>query len=309
MTVRLAGAGGDAGSTPSVAVPAAVAARRPPSFAPLLIVAASTSVFVGTAMATTLFARVGWGATAGLRLTLAAVVLLALARPRLRGRTRREWAQLGLLGATLAVMGTAFYGAVDRVPLGVAATIEFLGPLTVAVVASRRRIDLLWVALALLGVAALAGNLTGGGSPAGVALALLAAAGLGAYLIASQRVGDQADGLDGLALSVAIAAVLVSPFTIHSAGGIVATPSVLGVGLLVALAGIVVPTALEMEALRRMRAGTVAVLLSMEPAIAAVVGFALLGQRLTVAETLGAVLVVLASVGALSGGVARGPTG
>lgn len=308
MRVRLAGAGGEAGTTPSVAVPGAVVTRRPPSFAPLLIVAASTSVFVGTAMATTLFASVGWGATAGLRLTLAAVVLLAIARPRVRGRSRREWAQLGLLGATLAVMGTAFYGAVNRVPLGVAATIEFLGPLTVAVAASRRRIDLLWVALALLGVAALAGNLAGGGSPAGVGLALLAAAGLGAYLIASQRVGDQADGLDGLALSVTIAAVLVSPFTLASAGAI-AAPSVLGVGVLVALAGIVVPTALEMEALRRMRAGTVAVLLSLEPAIAAVVGFALLGQRLTVAETLGAVLVVLGSVGALWGGTARGPTG
>jgi len=306
--LRFAGAGGDAGATPSVAVPGAVAARRPPPFAPLLIVAASTSVFVGTAMATTLFARVGWGATAELRLTLAAVVLLALARPRLRGRSRREWTQLGLLGVALAVMGTAFYGAVDHVPLGVAATIEFLGPLTVAVATSRRRIDLVWVALALLGVAALAGNIWGGGSPAGVALALLAAAGLGGYLIASQRVGDQAEGLDGLALSVAIAAVLVSPFTLAQ-GGAIATPSVLGVGILVALAGIVVPTALEMEALRRTRDGSVAVLLSLEPAIAAVVGFALLGQRLTLAETAGAVLVVLASIGALSGGVARGPTG
>jgi inner membrane transporter RhtA len=308
VRLRFAGAGGEAGATPSVAVPGGVAARRPPSFAPLLIVAASTSVFVGTAMATTLFARVGWGATAGLRLTLAAVVLLALVRPRLRGRSRRQWAQLGLLGAALAVMGTAFYGAVDRVPLGVAATVEFLGPLAVAVATSRRKIDLVWVALALLGVAALAGSVWGGGSPAGVALALLAAAGLGGYLIASQRVGDQAEGLDGLALSVAIAAVLVSPFTLAS-GGAIATPSVLGVGLLVALAGIVVPTALEMEALRRMRAGTVAVLLSLEPAIAAVVGFALLNQRLTLAESAGAVLVVLASVGALSGGFARGPTG
>jgi inner membrane transporter RhtA len=308
VRLRLAGAGGGAGANPPVAVPGPVAARRPPSFAPLLIVAASTSVFVGTAMATTLFSRVGWGATAGLRLSLAAVVLLALARPRLRGRSRREWLQLGLLGATLAVMGTAFYGAVDRVPLGVAATIEFLGPLTVAVAGSRRRVDLVWVALAVLGVAALAGNLTGGASLAGVGLALLAAAGLGAYLIASQRVGDQAEGLDGLAISVTIAAVLVSPFTLASADAI-ATPSVLGVGILVGLAGIVVPTALEMEALRRMRAGTVAVLLSLEPAIAAVVGFALLGQRLTVPETVGAVLVVLASIGALSGGVARGSTG
>ena len=308
MRMRFAGAGGDAGTTPSVAVPGAVATRRPPSSGPLLIVAASTSVFVGTAMATTLFARLGWGATAGLRLTLAALVLLALARPRLAGRTRREWARLGLLGATLAVMGTAFYGAVDRVPLGVAATIEFLGPLTVAIAGSRRRIDLVWVALALLGVAALAGDMGGGGSPAGVLLALLAAAGLGAYLIASQRVGDQAEGLDGLALSVAIAAVLVSPFTLAQAGAI-ATPPVLGVGVLVALAGIVVPTALEMEALRRMRAGTVAVLLSLEPAIAAVVGFALLGQRLSVAETLGALLVVAASIGALRGGAARGRTG
>jgi inner membrane transporter RhtA len=165
MRLRLAGTGGEAGATPSVAVPGAVAARRPPSFAPLLVVVASTSVFVGTAMATTLFASVGWGATAGLRLSLAAVVLLMLARPRLRGRTRRDWAQLGLLGATLAVMGTAFYGAVDRVPLGVAATIEFLGPLAVAVAGSRRRIDLVWVALALAGVAALSGNLWGGGSP------------------------------------------------------------------------------------------------------------------------------------------------
>jgi inner membrane transporter RhtA len=255
-------------------------------------------------MATTLFASVGWGATAGLRLSLAAVVLLMLARPRLRGRTRRDWAQLGLLGATLAVMGTAFYGAVDRVPLGVAATIEFLGPLAVAVAGSRRRIDLVWVALALAGVAALSGNLWGGGSPQGVLLALLAAAGLGGYLLASQRVGDQAEGLDGLALSVAIAAVLVSPLTLASAGTI-ATPSVLAVGVLVAVAGIVVPTALEMEALRRMRAGTVAVLLSLEPAIAAAVGFALLGQTLSAGEAIGAMLVVTASVGALSAAAPR----
>lgn len=301
----MAGAGAGPATPGGIAVPRAATAGRGPSLSPLLIVAASTSVFVGTAMATSLFATVGWGATAGLRLGLGALILMAIARPRLRGRTRTEWAELGLLGAALAVMGTAFYGAVDRIPLGIAATIEFLGPLTVAVVGSRRPRDLVWVAAALAGVAALSGDLWGAQSAAGVGLALIAAAGLGAYLVASQRVGDRAGGLDGLALSVTIAAVLVAPLTLHS-GGAIASPSVLVVGALIAVAGIVVPTTLEMEALRRMRAGTVAVLLSLEPAIAAAVGFGLLGQRLTIAETAGAMLVVGASVGALAGAHPRG---
>jgi inner membrane transporter RhtA len=308
MRIEMAGAGAGPGATPAVARPRAATRGRGPNLSPALLVVASTSVFVGTAMATSLFATVGWGATAGLRLGLAAIILLAIARPRVRGRSRGEWGRLTLLGGTLAVMGTAFYGAVDRIPLGVAATIEFLGPLTVAVIGSRRRRDLLWVGLALGGVAALSGAHWGGGSAAGVGLALVAAAGLGGYLVASQRVGDQAGGLDGLALSVAIAALMVLPWTL-SPGGALLSPSVLAVGAAVAVAGVVVPTALEMEALRHLRAGTVAILLSLEPAIAAAVGFGLLGQRLTAAEALGALLVVCASIGALSGGLTRGTTG
>lgn len=309
MAIEMAAAGAGPGATPAVALPRATTGGRRPDLSPLLVVVASTSVFVGTAVATSLFATVGWGATAGLRLALAAAILPALVRPRVRGRSRGEWGRLTLLGASLAVMGTAFYGAVDRIPLGVAATIEFLGPLTVAIIGSRRRVDLLWVGLALGGVAALSGAHWGGeGSAAGVGLALLAAAALGGYLVASQRVGDQAGGLDGLALSVAIAALLVAPLTLGS-GGALLSPTVLAVGAVVAVAGVVVPTALEMEALRRMRAGTVAILLSLEPAIAAAVGFGLLGQRLTTGEALGALLVVVASMGALSGGVARGTTG
>jgi inner membrane transporter RhtA len=173
----------------------------------------------GAALATELFARGGVAGTAFLRCSFAAIVLMSVARPRLRGRNRADLASLVVFGVLLAGMNTAFYEAIDRLPLGVAVTIEFLGPLTVATVFSRRRRDLLWIALAAAGVAAFAG-IPGGGDldRAGIAFALAGATCWGTYVMVAKRVGRTWAGSEGVAGAMVVAALALAPFGIASGG-------------------------------------------------------------------------------------------
>lgn len=262
------------------------------------VVTASLMIQASAALATHAFATLGTFGTSGLRFAVAAAILLVLVRPRLRGRNRRSWLQIAALGAAVAAMNLCLYSAIDRIPLGTVVAIEFLGPLAVAVAGSRRRLDVVWVAAAAAGVVLVTGGLSLA-SGTGVAFALGAALSWALYLILTRRVGEDADGFDGLALAIAFSALLTAPLTVHAvAGGPVLADVLLVAGL--ALTGIVVPYALEFAALRRLGVRIVSILLSLDPALAAVIGLAVLGQHLTPAQFVGIALVTVASVGVVS---------
>lgn len=258
------------------------------------------SVQCGAALATTLFDQVGpWGAVF-MRSGFGALVLLFLARgslPPLRGPRTRD---IVLFGVALAAMNLCFYAALDRIPLGVAVTLEFVGPLGVAVFGSRRRRDLIWALLAAAGILLLSDGAGGGGIDAlGAALALTAGGFWAVYILQSARVGNSYPGLGGLAAAVTISAVLVAPFGIAQGGADLLTPSILVVGLAVGVLSSAIPYALELEALRRLPNAVFGVLMSLEPAVAATIGFVALSQSLAPAEVVAIGLVVTASAGAL----------
>jgi inner membrane transporter RhtA len=275
--------------------------HRPVSVpAPLLVLGGIASVQTGAAVATRLFDEARPGGTVLLRLGLSALLLLTVARPVLRGRSRADLGWAVAFGLVLAGMNATFYEALDRIPLGLAVTVEFVGPLTVAVLGSRRPLDLLWVALAAAGVALP----TAGGSGidvVGVLLALVAGAFWGGYILLAQRVGRVFPGASGLSIALTVGAVAVLPFGVVAGGEALLDPSVLGRGLAVAVLSSAVPYSLELAALRRMRASVFGVLMSLEPAFAGLSGLVLLGQHLTLREWLAVGCVTVASVGATRG--------
>ena len=264
-----------------------------------LVLAAIASIQFGAAFAATLFDDVGAAGAAALRLGFAALVLLAVWRPRPRAHAREALRIAVVFGLILGLMNYTFYEALDRIPLGIAVTIEFLGPLGVAVAGSRGRRDLLWVALAAAGIVLLA-DPGGEGSPdaLGVAFALMAAAFWAAYIVLAQRAGRHFTGGTGLAIAMAVAALVPLGPGIASGGGDLLGMEVLAVGLVVALASSVIPYSLETEALRRMPRNVFGVLMSLEPAVAALAGFLVLSQDLGARELLAIGLVVAASAGA-----------
>ena len=265
--------------------------------APLFVLAAASSVQLGAAIAATLFDDLGPAGTSVLRVGLGAVILLAIWRPRVRGIAREDLRLVFWLGLTLGVMNYSFYEAIDRIPLGVAVTIEFAGPLGVAVVLSRRRLDLLWVALAVGGILLLADP--GGDSvdPTGLALVLIAAAAWAAYILLAARAGSRFTGGRGLALAMIVASLVPLVPGIAEAGGELLVPEFLALGAAVALLSSVIPYSLEMEALRRIPRHVFGVLMSMEPALAALAGFVILDQALGARELLAIGLVIAASIG------------
>jgi inner membrane transporter RhtA len=267
-----------------------------------LVVTAVASLQFGAGYAATLFDDLGPGGAAFLRLAIAAVVLLALWRPRLRGRARHELATAALFGLALGAMNVAIYASFDRIPLGIAVTIEFVGPLGVAIAGSRRTLDGLWVLLAAAGILLLADRGGGGLDGLGVAFALCAGATWSAYIVLSQRTGRLFAGASGLALAMAVGAVAAAPLGIAQAGGALLHPGLLAAGAAVALASSVVPYSLELEALRRLPARVFGILMSLEPAVAALAGLVVLGQALSPREWLAIALVVAASAGAAASG-------
>jgi inner membrane transporter RhtA len=259
---------------------------------------AIASVQFGSAIAATLFARVGPGGAVLLRILSASIVLLALWRPRLRGRTRRELILAGAFGLVLAGMNLTFYVALNRIPLGIAVSIEFLGPLAVAVGGSRRRIDLLWVALAALGILALTRGGTHHLSAAGVAFALAAGCFWAAYILLNARVGRAFEGGTGLALAMGIAAVAAFPIGAIDGGAHLLEPRSLLLGTAVGMLSSAIPYSFELEALRRIAVNVFGVLMSLEPAMAALAGSIVLGQALSPRALAGIALVIAASAGA-----------
>ncbi|WP_436840519.1 EamA family transporter [Streptomyces flavofungini] len=271
-----------------------------------LVLAGCVSVQFGGAIAVSLMPRAGALGVVTLRLFFAALVLLVICRPRLRGHSRSDWGTVVAFGATLAAMNGLFYQAVDRIPLGPAVTLEVLGPLALSVIASRRLVNLVWAGLALCGVFLLGGGGFGELDPVGVAFALAAGAMWAAYIVFSARTGRRFPQADGLALAMAVAAVLVLPLGIVESGSKLTVPSTLGLAAAVAVMSSVLPYTLELLALRRLPASTFAVMMSLEPAIAALAGFLILSQSLTLVESLAIGLVIAASMGAVRTQVGRG---
>jgi inner membrane transporter RhtA len=269
---------------------------------PVLVVGAIMSVQFGSAIAKLLFDRAGPVGMVFLRLGVAAIVLAVITRPRLRGRTRPQLLTVLAFGAVLAGMNSAFYSAIDRIPIGIAVTIEFAGPLTVALIGSRRLLDGLWLVLAAGGVALLTRG--GGGGPldpVGLVLAGVAAVGWATYILVGQRVGRHFPGADGLALALAVGAVLVAPAGIVQAGGELGDWRVLATGVAVGLLSAAIPFSLEIEALRRLPARVFGVLMSLEPAVGALAGLVILGEALRSREIVAVAMVCVASAGAAWG--------
>ena len=256
---------------------------------------AVASLQVGAAFAVELFDELGPAGAAFGRLAFAAVILVALWRPRVRGRPVGTAIAFGL---ALGAMNLCIYEAMDRIPLGVAVTFEFIGPLGVAVVASRKPLDLLWVVLAAAGIVLLADYSGGSLDPLGVAFALAAGVLWAAYIVLSQRTGALFPGGTGLAVAMVAGAVLVAPFGIAEAGAELLAPELLGALLGVAIASSVLPYSLELEALRRLPKRVFGVLMSLEPAVAALAGFVVLDQDLALRDWVAIGLVVIASAGA-----------
>lgn len=262
-----------------------------------LVVASIWSVQSGAAIAKDLFDLVPPTAMVWMRLATSAIIFALVVRPRLRGRTRADWQVALAFGVALATMNWAIYQSFARIPLGVAVTIEFLGPLTVAVVGSRRPRDLVWVALAGTGVLLLGftrSNLT----LAGVAFALLAGAGWAAYILLSAQTGQRWSGISGLAIASVVGAVALAPPAILEAGTTLLQPRVLLLGVAVGLLSSVIPYSLELTALRRMPPRVFSILMSLEPAAAALAAMILLAEFLSWSQWLALVCVVAASVGA-----------
>ncbi|MFI9155238.1 EamA family transporter [Streptomyces sp. NPDC053367] len=266
-----------------------------------LVLAGAVSVQFGSACAALLFPRAGALGTVALRVTLAAVLLLVVARPRLRGLSRGDWAVGAGYGLALGGMNVLFYQAIDRIPLGPAVTLEVLGPLLLSVAAARRAAGVLWAALALAGVALLGGGM-GGLDPVGAGFALAAGAMWAAYIVLGSRAGGRFPRLDGLAVAMAVAALVGLPLGVASAGGALLEPGVLVLGLGIAVLSSGVPYTLELLALRRLPAATFAVLMSLAPALAALAGLLVLGQGLSLPQCAAVAMVVAASAGAVRTG-------
>ncbi len=256
------------------------------------------SVQVGSAIATTLFDDIGAGGTAMVRIVFASVMLVALWRPSVRAHSRGDLWVAALFGVSLAGMNFTFYESLAHIPLGPAVTCEFVGPLGVAVFGSRRPLDLVWVALAAGGILLLAAPGGAGLNVTGVALALGAGAWWAAYILLNVRTGRAFPGGTGLALAMVVAGVLVLPYGIVQGGSALLRPAVFGPGIAVAVLSSLIPYSLELEALRRLPASVFGVLMSLEPAAAALAGLVILGQVMKANEWAGMALVIVASAGA-----------
>ena len=293
-------------------------ASVPPS---ALVLTGIVSVQVGAGLAARLFTQIPPAAVTGLRLWTAAALMATAGarglRAGLSGPVRhRSWRDLAVVagfGLTLAVMNFSIYQAFARIPLGIAVTIEFLGPLGVAVAASRRLLDLFWVALAGAGVALLTrpgtalahtGTAGAGGPPghgtalAGLAFALLAGLAWAAYIVFSRATGRRFPGSSGLTIAMVVAAVAITPAGVLAGRGTLLRPAVLAAGFGIGLLSSIVPYTLELEALRRVPARVFGIWMSLEPAVAALVGLVMLGQALAVREWLAIVCVMTACAGA-----------
>jgi inner membrane transporter RhtA len=262
----------------------------------LLVFGGVVSVQFGAALAATLVPEIGAGGSVLLRIAFSALILVPLARPRLRGHSRQAWLTVVAFGVALGLMNWSFYGSLAHLPLGVAVTVEFLGPLVLTTVLSRRPLDFVAVVAAGAGVLLISEALTvplDELSWLGLLLAATAGVLWAAYILLSSRTGAEFENLDGLALALVVSTVVVLPAGLTSSDVWTSEHVVKGLGL--AVLSSLLPYSLELLALRRLAANVFGILLSLEPAVAAVAGFVVLDQRLHALQVVGLVLVVLAS--------------
>jgi inner membrane transporter RhtA len=274
----------------------------PTSAAVISASVAMVSFQIGAAFAKQLIPVLGAPGTTALRLGLSALLLVAVQRPWRSLPSSAAWPWILVYGLSLGAMNAVFYVALGRIPLGIAVAIEFVGPLGVAVWASRRRIDYLWVALAAVGLALLLPIRSGAAAldPLGVACALLAGAGWALYIVFGQKAG-RAHGPTAATWGLMVAAMLTVPLGVADAGARLVDPAILPFGVAVAIFSSALPYSLEMVALRRLSTKAFGTLMSFEPAIAAVAGVVLLHERLTALQWLAIAAIVVASVGAVKG--------
>lgn len=276
-------------------------ARSGPATSILALLGSMCSIQIGAALAQHLFPIVGAPGTTALRVSLAALILLAIRRPSLR-LDRASWRALVLYGASLGLMNLCFYLALRTIPLGVAVAVEFIGPLVVAAASHRSRLDILWLALAAAGLLLLAPlgapfQSAGPLDPMGLLLALAAGVFWGLYILFGQQAGKIGEGAAS-ALGMAIAALIVLPFGAASAGARLLDPHLLPLALTVAVLSSALPYSLEMFALTRLPRATFGTLMSLEPAIGALSGFVLLGQQLSLRQGAAIAAIIAASAGA-----------
>jgi inner membrane transporter RhtA len=266
-----------------------------------LVLTGIASVQFGAAVAKDLFGTIDPTAMVWLRQATSAIVLLAVARPALRGRSRQDWVTMVAFGLALGTMNWSIYQSFARIPLGLAVTIEFAGPLLLAVAMSRRVRDLLWVVLAALGVGLLGFEKTDL-DVAGIGFALLAGACWAAYILLAARTGRQWPGLEGLAMASVVATVLLAPLAIPAGGSDLLDPRILLLGAAVGLLSSVIPYSADTMALRSIKPDVFSILMSLEPAAAALAGFVVVGEVLEPLQLVAMACVVVASVGATRSG-------
>jgi inner membrane transporter RhtA len=262
-----------------------------------LVLSGIISVQVGAAIAKDLFDLVPPTAMVWLRLITSAVILLLLARPQWTGHSGRDWLIVLGFGVSLMTMNWAIYQSFARIPLGIAVTIEFLGPLTLAVTGSRRLVDLIWVAFAGIGVALL-GLSRATLTLAGVGFALLAAVAWACYILLSAQAGRRWPGISGIAIASVVGAIALAPPAILEAGSVMLDSTVLALGVAVGLLSSVIPYSFELIALRRIPPRVFSILMSLEPAAAAFAAMIVLGEFLSLVQWLAMACVVIASIGA-----------
>lgn len=265
---------------------------------PGLVVLAILSIQVGAALAIQLFSAIGPLGTVFCRVGLSAIIFLILIRPKMDNSMVKFGHLLLLYGFTLAAMNWCFYEAIARIPLGIAVTIEFMGPLSVAIATSRRRIDLLWVTIALLGLVMLAPDVGSGLDHMGIAFAAIAAVGWAVFIVLSKRVGQALPGNTGLAYGMVIATLFLLPLGVGPAIPVLFDFRLLLGVVAVAVLSTTIPFFLEFEALRRLPARTYSILVTLEPAIAALVAAILLGEALGAGAVFAIACVTLAAIGA-----------
>ncbi len=266
----------------------------------LLVIVAMTSVQWGAALAKSLFAEFGAITVVFWRVALAAIMLMIIVRPALRALSRKQWQISIIFGMALVCLNVTYYLSLQRLPLGLCVTIEFIGPLAVAVWHSHRALDFVWVALAALGIALL-NPFSGHIDPIGFVLALMAGVCWGLYIILGEKLGSAMPGALGLTIAMSVGSLLMVPVKIIDAPQWLNILPALPFAAAVALLSSVIPYSFEIEALRRMPTKVFGILMSAEPALAAVIGFLVLGERLTLWQCIAIVAVMTASFGAARG--------
>ena len=262
------------------------------------ILVASFSVQGGAAIAKGVFPLIGVAGTAAMRILLSAILLVAVFRPALHRLTGDDWRAVVPYGISIGVMNMLFYQALARIPLGLAVALEFVGPLALAIFGSRRALDIVWVALAMAGIVLIAPFKTGGSlDPAGVVYALLTGACWAAYIVLGGRVSQRLDVGTGVAIGMAVAALVALPFAAAEGGIRGFGPGLLIPCIALAVLSSALPFTLEMKALRLLPSRTFSVLMSLEPVVAALCGLVLLGERLTGAQWIAVAAIVVASAG------------